>query len=147
MSTLSISKFAAKVFAVILAAAPLTAASHAQSNNMVRVNVPFGFETTARHLPAGVYTIEVDSQHVMVIRGRAGSAATLYSSEENRTTNGPGRLIFRKRGGQYFLGDLYLPGSSLHAHYAVSKREKQLEIATNGAKSGAVELAELEIPR
>ena len=146
MSTLSMSKFAAKMFAVILAAAPLTAASHAQAQT-VRVNVPFGFETPSKHLPAGIYTVQMDEEHTLLLRGKQASAMTLYMHGIDRTVTEKGKVVFTKRGGQYFLTDIYLPGSSSHAHCFVSKREKKLLLASVGEVNPDVELALLETPR
>jgi hypothetical protein len=146
MSTLSMSKFAAKMFAVILAAAPLTAASHAQIQS-VSVNVPFGFETPSKHLPAGIYTVQMEEQHVLQLRSKQASVMALYMPDMNRTVTEKGKVVFTKRGGQYFLRDIYLPGSSIHAHCSVSKREKKLLLASVGEVSPDVELAFLETPR
>ena len=87
MSTLSISKFRAGLFAAVLAVAPLSPALHGQDVGMVaKVNVPFAFETASGHRFApGVYSVRMEGLHTLLIRGDSDSSLTMTSCRGQRT--------------------------------------------------------------
>jgi hypothetical protein len=147
MSTLSISKFRAITFATILAVVPLSPASHAQDiEGAVVVNVPFAFQNGSQHLTAGLYTIGIESNNMLVIRGelRSGFALTLLDDDTHpsKTT----RVVFRKYGDQYFLHEVWIEGESSHTSLLPSKVEER-EIAANRTAPTGVVVAALEMPR
>jgi hypothetical protein len=108
MSTLSISKFRAGLFAAVLAVAPLSPALHGQDVGMIaKMNVPFAFETASgHHFAPGVYSVRMDSLHTLLIRGDSDSALTMTTVEDTGQTAKTGNATFRKYGNQYFLAEI-----------------------------------------
>src|ERR1700677_2146471 len=125
MSTLSISKFRAGLFAAVLAVAPLSPALHGQDVGMIaKMNVPFAFETASgHHFAPGVYSVRMDSLHTLLIRGDSDSALTMTTVEDTGQTAKTGNATFRKYGNQYFLAEITVAGRSRQIHCAKSKAE------------------------
>jgi hypothetical protein len=147
MSTLSMWKFRAILFAFILVVAPLSAASHAQ--DMVEalvVNLPFAFQNGSQHLAAGRYTIRLEDHSVLVIQGetRAG-LAMVWFDEDSRPSN-TSKVVFLRYGDQYFLHEVWGAGETRHTYCMPSKVEK-LEIAANKVVPTGVEVAAFQMPR
>src|ERR1700677_4892 len=111
MSTLSISKFRAGLFAAVLAVAPLSPALHGQDVGMIaRVNVPFAFETASgHHFAPGVYSVRMEGLHTLLIRGASDAALTLSTSEDAQTAE-RGKATFHRYGHQYFLTEITIAG-------------------------------------
>ena len=146
MSTLSISKFRAGLFAAVLAVAPLSPALHGQDVGMVaKVNVPFAFETASgHHFAPGVYSVRMESLHTLLIRGDSDSALTMTSLEDNGQTAKIGKATFRKYGNQYFLSEITVAGKSRRITFAKSKAENRAQVAAEKTPATNVELALLE---
>ncbi len=149
MSTLSISKFRAGLFAAVLAVAPLSPALHGQDVGMfARMNVPFAFETASgHHFAPGTYSVRMESLHTLLIRGDSDSALTMTTLEDNGQTAKTGKAIFRRYGDQYFLSEITVAGKSRRIGFAKSKAENQAQIATENIPATNVELALLETTR
>jgi hypothetical protein len=146
MSTLSISKFRAGLFAAVLAVAPLSPALHGQDIGMVaKVNVPFAFETASgHHFAPGVYSVRMESLHTLLIRGDSDSALTMTSFEDNSQRAKVGKATFRKYGNQYFLSEITVAGQSRRIAFATSKAERRAQVAAAKTPPTNVELALLE---
>jgi hypothetical protein len=149
MSTLSISKFRAGLFAAVLAVVPFTPTAHAQDVGMMgQVNVPFAFETGAgHHFTAGVYTIRMENMHTLLIKGASDSALTMTTVEDNAQPAKSGKAMFRKYGNQYFLGEITIAGKSRRLYFQPSKAESRLQIGGNKNMPNTVELALLQTAR
>jgi hypothetical protein len=149
MSTLSISKFRAGLFAAVLAVAPLSPALHGQDVGMfAKVNVPFAFETASgHHFAPGVYSVRMAGVHTLLIRGDSDSALTMTTLEDNAQTANIGKATFRKYGNQYFLSEITVAGRSRQIHFAKSKAESRAQIAAEKTPPTNVELALLETAR
>ena len=149
MSTLSISKFRAGLFAAVLAVAPLSPALHGQDVGMVaKINVPFAFETASgHHFAPGVYSVRMDSPHTLLIRSDSDSALTMTSVEDNGQIAKTGYATFHKYGNQYFLSEITVAGRSREIHFAKSKAEDRAQIAAEKTPPTNVELALLETTR
>ncbi len=146
MKALSISKFRAGLFAAVLAVAPLSPALHGQNVGMVaKVNVPFAFETASgHHFAPGVYSVQMEGLHTLLIRGDEDSGLTMTSVEDNAQAATTGKATFHRYGNQYFLSEITVAGSSRRIHCAQSKTEKLAEIAAEKNPPTNVELALLE---
>jgi hypothetical protein len=149
MTTLSISKFRAGLFAAVLAVAPLSSALHGQDIGMIgKVDVPFAFETASgHHFAPGVYTIRMESLHTLLIRGDSDSALAMTSSEDNAPRAKTGKATFRKYGNEYFLSEITVAGTSREVHFAKSKAESRAQVAAEKIPPTNVELALLETTR
>jgi hypothetical protein len=147
MSTLSSWKFRAIIFAVILAVAPLSVASHAEDlEGAVIVNIPFAFENGSQHFAPGLYTIRMEYQNIMTIRGNAGSGIAITWFDEDRHPSDTTRVVFRRYGKKYFLDQVWIAGETTHTYTLPSKAET-LEMAENRGASTSVLVAALHMPR
>ena len=148
MSTLSMLKFRASIFAAVVAFAPLTPAAHAQDNGMrARVNVPFGFQTGSQHYAPGVYTLEMENDHTLMISGASQSSMALTSVEDNAQAAKRGTAVFHKYGNQYFLSEITVAGKSRSLHLTPSRTESQLRRGQKRTAPAGVELSLLQGPR
>jgi hypothetical protein len=146
MSTLSISKFRAGLFAAVLAVAPLTPALHGQDVGMfAKMNVPFAFETASgHHFAPGVYSVRMENLHTLLIRGDSDSALTMTTLEDNGQVAKTGEATFHRYGNQYFLSEITVAGRSRQIHFAKSKAENRAQIAAEKTPATNVELALME---
>jgi hypothetical protein len=146
MSTLSISKFRAGLFAAVLAVAPLSPALHSQDVGMfAKMNVPFAFETASgHHFAPGVYSVRMESLHTLLIQGDSDSALTMTTLEDNGQVVKTGKATFHRYGNQYFLSEITVAGKSRQIHFAKSKAENRAQIAAEKIPATNVELALLE---
>ena len=144
MSKLQTSKIYAILLAVILAGATLTPASQAQDlENALIVNVPFAFQNGRQHLPAGLYTISMNNQHIAKIQGDSKSGFALTWFNEDSQPSKTSKVVFRKYGDQYFLHEIWLAGDTSYTYFLPSKAEK-LEISANRAAATNVVVAALD---
>ena len=144
MSTLSMLKFRASIFAAVLAVATLSPASHAQDVGVVaKVNVPFSFESGSKHYAAGVYTIRMENQHILLIRGVSESGMAMTSVEDNGQPAQKSAAVFQRYGNRYFLSEIFVAGKSRHIHLQQTKQEKQSQVAQNTTAPTNVEIAML----
>jgi hypothetical protein len=146
MSTLSISKFRAGLFAAVLAVAPLSPALHGQDLGMfAKMNVPFAFETASgQHFAPGVYSVRMENLHTLLIRGDSDSGLTMTTLEDNGQVAKTGEATFHRYGNQYFLTEITVAGRSRQIHFAKSKAENRAQVAQEQIPATDVELALLE---
>jgi hypothetical protein len=132
-----------RVFAILGSLTLLTAAAAlAQSELVLRADIPFDFRVGTAMLPAGQYDVRPQTVGgVMLIRRVDGSAAamTLTNGARARKTPGPGTLVFNRYGNTYFLGEVWNPGSSEGCQVIKSKAER--EFARNKSPIPHVEVA------
>ena len=146
MSTLSMLKFRASIFAAVVAFAPLSPAAHAQDSGMLaRVNIPFGFQNDTQHFAPGVYTIERENDHTLMISGASQSSMALTSVEDNAQAAKRGTAVFHKYGNQYFLSEITVAGTGRYLHLTPSRTESQMRRGEK--KPAGVELSLLQAPR
>ena len=97
----------------VLAVAPM----RAQSNGFLRVQVPFSFVAAGKELPAGVYTIQQNSESgIMIIHG-VGEGRTVALPTMLVWTNGseePGAK-FSTVAGQKYLDRIEMPDGTVRA--------------------------------
>ncbi len=147
MSTLSKWKFSASLIAVILAAAPSSLVSQAQNlDESVVVNVPFAFGDGSQNFAAGQYSIRMDDQKILAIRGQSNSGFVMAWFERDSHPAETTKVVFRKYGDQYFLSEIWIAGESSHTYRLPSKQEKREEAANKEAPTEVV-VAALEMPR
>jgi len=142
MSTLSMLKFRASIFAAVLAVAPLSPTSHAQDAGVIgQVNVPFAFDSGSHHYQAGAYTIRMENEHTLLLRGAAGSGLAMTWMEDNSQPVKNGKAVFQKYGNHYSLSEISITGSSRHIYLRPSKAEAQMRVAGNKNAPTPVEIA------
>jgi hypothetical protein len=129
MKTLSTSKVHQGLLACALAATALVSTSNAvgQSRELM-VKVPFAFHNGTQRLPAGVYHVQIESQHLILLRGPHGSGYATGNPQISRTASS-GKLVFLRYGDQYFLREVWAGGSNTGLQCIKSKQEKEAQIA------------------
>ena len=96
----------AGIYAVILAVVSISPTIHAQeSGESVKFNVPFAFEDGSQYFPPGLYTIQMEPQHLLLIEGASSSGFLMALPDEDRDPSETTKIVFRKYGNQYFLGE------------------------------------------
>jgi hypothetical protein len=148
MSTLSMLKFRASIFAAVLTLAPFSPASHAQDGGTVaQVNVPFAFNTASQHYAPGMYRIHMQNEYTLLIQGASESHLAIVRTEDNSQTVKTGKAVFHKYGDQYFLSEITVQGTNRHVYLTPSKREREERIAQNKKAPAGVELSLLQNAR
>jgi hypothetical protein len=142
-------KFRAAVFTAVLAVVSLAPASQAQNRTAsARVNVPFAFETGRQHFAPGMYTISVQTPDLLVIKGASSSSYVLMHPGGDRRQVVKSKIVFRKSGDQYFLGQIWIADQSGYMETNKSKAERKIQVAEQkSAPADSVELALLEPAR
>ncbi len=146
MSTLSKWKFSASLIAVILAAAPSSLVSQVQFVESVVVNVPFAFGDGSQNFAAGRYSIAMNDQKILAIRGDSNSGFVMAWLEQDSHPAETSKVVFRKYGDQYFLSEIWIAGESSHTYRMPSKQETREEAANKAAPTEVV-VAALEMSR
>jgi hypothetical protein len=142
-------KFRAAVFTAVLAVVSLAPASQAQNHSLgARVNVPFAFETGRQHFAPGMYTISMGTTDMLVIKGASSSGFVLMHVAGDSRQPAKSKVVFRRSGDHYFLGQIWLEDRSGFMEVTKSKAERKLQVAEQkSAPAGSVELALLEPAR
>jgi len=104
----------------------------AQGSQNLVVEVPFGFHAGPSMLPAGEYTVYTDSGTGLVRMRSADSKSSAIiqtNAVQSRAMSDVGKLIFHRYGDEYFLSQVWKPGSDTGRQLRVSRRE--MEVAAN----------------
>src|ERR1700732_150925 len=97
--------------AALLAVASITA----QGSQKVTVQVPFGFHVGSSMLPSGEYTVDTDAAPGVVRLRSADSKSTVMiisMAVQAPAASSQGKLIFHKYGDEYFLSQIWKPGTN-----------------------------------
>jgi hypothetical protein len=150
MRTLTMLKVPAGFIAAVIAVASLAPAAQALDQDpgfAVKMNVPFAFQTaTGQHFNPGIYTIRMNSQQTLLIRGTAAAGLVMTQVAADGLPAANGKAVFTHYGGRYFLRAVWVAGNDSHLLCATSKAERQLQVAA-GKTPAAVELALLKTGR
>ncbi len=153
MSTPFTSNLRNTLSGLVFVAGAFAATTHAQSSRQqVRVTVPFAFQDGTAHMNPGVYTLALQSDHIMVVRGARGSTSALSLVDIGETVKpaAAGKVVFHKYGDRYFLREVWMSGSSTHLECPKTKAEKnlqrELQLAVNTQPANGTEVALLELP-
>ena len=103
--------------AAALLAVPMLGASvaAAQTDQRVKVDIPFAFQAGNKELPAGTYIIGMDLQDRLAsVRTRDGVGEVLMVANTVGTGDGiDAKLVFDKVGDSYLLRDVDAPGLAM----------------------------------
>jgi hypothetical protein len=90
MRTSTMLKVPAGLIAAVLTVASLAPVAQAQNSGFAaRVNVPFAFQTSSgQNFAPGVYTIRMNGEHTMVIRGTKTSGMAMTQLAGNQRQGG-----------------------------------------------------------
>jgi hypothetical protein len=114
----------------------LLTATSAYAQHGVQANVPFAFNVGTTQMPAGAYTITVDSQNSSVKIHNWDKSATIFSQAQREY---PGKkswkLVFRQVRDQYFLAEIWGERGSDGMKLKAPKQESRLEQASGATPS------------
>jgi hypothetical protein len=151
MNTASILKLRRTLLACTLAATAVASTSQAFAQSQaMQVNVPFAFHNGSQLLPAGIYRVEIQSSHVILLRGQSRSGFVMTNPETTRKLAGPGKVIFNRYGSQYYVSEFWPQGSETGQLSVKSSQEKQAEqweLAENHSRVVTRVLALNHLPR
>jgi hypothetical protein len=94
------------------------------------MKVPFAFQTSSGQTFApGVYTIRMNGEHTMVIRGTTTSGVAMTQMANDGLPATKGKAVFTHYGDRYFLRAVWVAGDASHLLCSSSKAERQSQIA------------------
>jgi hypothetical protein len=110
-----------------------TGSVQAQSSPKLTATIPFAFQAGSRNMPAGLYSIYLLSQHVVLFRtaNGHGSAYFMVTPSYEGKFQEKGRLVFHRYGNRYFLREVWEPGSNEGITCNPSSEEKEILRAQN----------------
>jgi hypothetical protein len=147
MNVFSISNLRAGVIAAAVLIGPLSFCARAQDQGeIVKVNVPFDFESGYRQFKAGTYTIKSLNPNLTLIRGLSTSGMTLMEETQDLQPATRGKVIFHKYDGRYFISDIFVAGHMDHVHVLESKDEKRARRSEEENRRTPQTVAILELP-
>jgi hypothetical protein len=131
MRTSTMLKVPAGVIAAILTVASLAPVAQAQNSGFAaRMKVPFAFQTSSgQNFAPGVYTIRMNGEHTMVIRGTRTSGVAMTQLANDSLPATKGKAVFTHYGDRYYLRAVWVAGDSSHLQCSSSKAERQSQIA------------------
>lgn len=103
--------------------------AHAQAGEQFTVTIPFNFYVAGKTLPAGHYHVRRSTEDlggVLVIRGTDGRTGVFVLTRgiETAEVQQQSRLVFRRYGDQYFLGEVWISGRSTGRELPSSRKER-----------------------
>jgi hypothetical protein len=147
MTNVFASKLHSSLLLGVLSLGAFASASHAVAQGTaVKVTVPFAFQNGSQHLPAGTYRIDLNSEHMIVLRGTAPHASGIAMTlpDQRSKALATGKVVFQRYGDHLYIREVWIAGSTEGRECVKSreeKRDKQLQIAQNATPSSAIELA------
>lgn len=135
------------VLSLPLALGLLGAASKASaqaSEPAETVTIPFSFVANNQYVRAGSYAVQLQSEHVLMLRDLKTNRGQflMVRPEQDKTIETRGRLIFKQDGGQAYLTQIRIPGSSRHSETVVHhKVNRDLAKVTPSKASDTFEIA------
>jgi hypothetical protein len=115
---------------------------------LAEVNIPFAFQTTNRSLPAGKYRIDLESNHLVLLRGPRQVGGFVMSHDAIRT-HAPerGTVVFDRYGDKYYLRQIWTAGNTVGLECPRSRAEKESLQAKNKQAPDSFELAFNPVPK
>lgn len=148
MKPVSIWNLRSALLACTLAATAVASTSHAfAQGSVMEVNVPFAFHNGSQHMPAGIYRVELESNHVVLLRGKTRSGFVMTNPEIAKTASSTAMVVFNRYGDQYYLSEIWQRGSETGRRCVKSRQEKETQLAGNWAGPITRELALNKLPR
>lgn len=118
------------IFGMFLGFATVNAQGQAPSK--VKVEIPFEFSAGKTTLHAGVYTIKQMSGELVTLRSEDGKSAVTLNAPVTNSSSDPNaveRLVFSKRGEQYYLAQIWLTADSGRQVWSGGEKTERIEIA------------------
>jgi hypothetical protein len=113
--------------ALSLTAVLTIANANAQSATM-SADIPFAYSVAGKILPAGKYSVDINSNGVILVRSyeHAASAMLFGGRVQSRKVQTEASLVFTKYGDKYFLKQIWaLPGNNAGIEVPPSRAERE----------------------
>ena len=105
-----------------------TVSAHAQAGKQFTVTIPFNFYVAGKTLPAGQYHVgrSTEDAEGLVLRGTDGRTGlfVLTRGIQTEEVQRESKLVFRRYGDQYFLGEVWISGRSTGRELPSSRKER-----------------------
>ncbi len=108
----------------------------AQEDHVANATIPFNFSVSKSVLPAGNYTIGLDSTmpNVLIINDwEKGVHALAMGVADPNEAGSAAKLVFHKYGDRYFLSDILYSDSSSMVHFPTTNAEKRVRAQSEEA--------------
>jgi hypothetical protein len=110
------------LFAALLAVA---SASIAQTQpGDLTVDVPFAFVVAGKQLPAGHYTVNMETNFVRITTPGSGVMITTHAA--SRKAADGSKLVFHRYGNTYFLSSMWVSGNTVGRELVPSRTERDM---------------------
>ena len=116
--------------------------SASAQTTMVKVTIPFDFQTSSQTLPAGTYIVARESSDVILLEGpgKANGFVLMHAASRSKAPD-HGLLSFDRAGDKYYLRQIWTAGSTTGLECQKSRSEKAALVAANNEAPTTVELA------
>jgi len=107
----------------------------AQGSQKITVQVPFAFHVGSSTLPSGEYTVDTDAAPgILRLRSMDSKSGVMIQSMSVQApaASSQGKLIFNKYGDEYFLSQVWKPGTNTGCELRKSRRE--IEVAASARR-------------
>ncbi|HEY2471526.1 MAG TPA: hypothetical protein VGI45_27300 [Terracidiphilus sp.] len=133
--------------AAALLALPMLGASiaAAQTDQRVKVDIPFAFQAGNKQLPAGMYVIGMyrRDQSARVTTSDGIGEVLMLANVVGPGDRTDARLVFDRVGDSYLLKDVEAPGLAMT--FGVEKAEQRLEASNSRSKPTTVTVAAVRL--
>lgn len=105
--------------------------ARAQAGKQFTVTIPFDFYVAGKTLPAGQYHVgrSTEDSEGLVVRGTDGLTGVFVLTRAIQTAElqQQSRLVFRRYGDQYFLGEVWISARSNGRELPKSRKERSVK--------------------
>ena len=123
-------------------------ASAQSGTPLAKVNIPFAFQMGTQTLPAGMYRIDRESGHLVLLRGPGQAAGFVDMHDAIRfRAAAHGTIVFDRYGDKYYLHQIWTAGSTDGLECPKSRAEKESLQATNKQAPDSTEVAFNSVPQ
>jgi hypothetical protein len=121
---------------MIIALAVIVTVPMMQAQSRARATVPFAYSLDQQSMPAGTYEISSTGGQALVVRNlNTGESRLVIESMHVQASQAAGtphaKLVYRHYGDQYFLAEIWNGQSNIGIAFHESKREKELQLASD----------------
>jgi hypothetical protein len=126
-----------------------TQAAVAQNGNVLaEADIPFAFQNGDQQMPAGIYRIDRESNHLVLLHGPSNvSGYVLMHPTIARRTPTHGKIVFDYCGNKYFLRQVWTAGDDEGLERAMNRAEKEVLQAQNEQAPSSIQLALNSVPK
>jgi len=122
-------------------------AARAQQGTVAVASIPFAFQINEQHLPAGRYTVRLQSDHILRLSSKTDSGFIEVNWGSAKYRSKTGVLVFHRYGNQYFLREMsFGPGSDLlTTPQSKQERDAQKEGARVAKTGGPTQQSDVDL--